>query len=156
MQVVDRAVVTLCIGRHNPIPVASAEEASRIWQFYREALNLGGSDSPHALLKSGHLTLGYVSYNGRVWKGRPTVPVKVQNARTPIAEAADIRTGIRIGDWLPVEDMVDGLLLMGKVTAIHREDRALTLNTGARVIYMPTDIKKIERYFTHIPYFSAK
>lgn len=152
----EHADVTLCIGRHQPIAVASAEEASRIWQLYRDALNLGGSDSPNALLKVGHRTIGYVSYNGRIWKGRPTDPVEVQNKRKPIAEAADVRhTGIRVGDCLPVEDMVDGILFIGRVTDIHRDERALTIKGAGRVVYMPMDIKKIERYFTHVPYFDA-
>lgn len=143
-----QASLKLQIGRYWTIPVKTAEEASRAWAFFREALNLGGSESPHVLLKHGHLTVGYVSYNGRIWKGRPTDPVKVQNARKPIAEAADTRDGLRVGDWLPVEDMLEDRFHLGKVVRTYPDKQAISLDLadGTR-LYLQAN-KLHDRYFT--------
>lgn len=138
----------LQIGRYGRIPVKTAEEASRAWSFFRDALDLGGSDSPYVLLKHGHKTVGYVSYNGRIWKGRPDRPVAELNKSNPIAEAADIRAGIRVGDWLPVEDMEEERFHLGKVVATYPDRQAISLDLadGTR-LYLQAG-KLHDRYFT--------
>lgn len=143
-----QAGLKLQIGRYATIPVNTAEEASRAWVIFRDALNLGGSESPFVLLKHGHNTVGYVSYNGRIWKGRPTDPVKVLNARSPIAEAADTRDGLRVGDWLPVEDMIEERFCMGRVVRTYPDKQAISLDLadGTR-LYLQVG-KLHDRYFT--------
>lgn len=115
--------LALHIGRLRPIPVASAEQASRIWQLYRDGLGLSGSDSPTALLKHAGQTVGYVSYNGRVWKGKATGKAQQQ---PPVAEAAKVE-GVQVGDWLFVEDLMTGRGTMMEVKAVYGPARAITL-----------------------------
>lgn len=56
----------LKIGQRYRVEVASLEEASRVYQRLRNESGEGGSTWPTGLLPGYH-----VSYNGRVWKGRP-------------------------------------------------------------------------------------
>ena len=146
------ATLTLHIGRHRPIPVASAEQASRIWQIYREVLNLGGSDAPNALLKSGRTTVGYVSYNGRVWKGLPT---QFSATKQPVAEAAKVE-GLRIGDLIPVEDMETGTMRLVEVLAVwERDGNAVSFDwkPGQRIYFHPKRMHS--RFFTNLQPFNA-
>lgn len=139
-------VVTLHIGRHQGIPVSSAEEASRIWQMYREGLNLGGSESPKVLLKCEGKTVGYVSYNGRVWKGLPKM-----TASPLVAEAASLPTSVRVGDWIPVEDMERGTLKLVQVVAVWPNDGgavSFDVRPGERIYYHPKRMH--QRYFAGI------
>lgn len=127
------ASLALHIGRLRPVPVASAEQASRIWQLYRDGLGLSGSDSPTVLLKHGGQTVGYVSYNGRVWKGKPTSKAQ-QNPL--VADAAKV-SGVQVGDWLFVEDMMNGRGAMMEVKAVYSPARAITLEAiNGQRIYM--------------------
>jgi hypothetical protein len=140
------AKLNLHIGRHQGIPVESAEQASRIWQLYRESLNLGGSESPKVLLKHQGQTVGYVSYNGRVWKGNPT---KLNNEM--VAEAASRPTSLQVGDWIPVEDMERGTMKLVKVVAVWPKDGgavSFDIRPGERIYYHPHRMHP--RYFTNI------
>ena len=146
------APLTLHIGRHKGIPVSSAEQASRIWQIYREVLNLGGSDAPNALLKSGRTTVGYVSYNGRVWKGLPT---QFSATKQPVAEAAKVE-GLRIGDLIPVEDMETGTMRLVEVLAVwERDGNAVSFDwkPGQRIYFHPKRMHG--RFFTNLHPFNA-
>lgn len=116
------ATLTLHIGRLRPVPVASAEQASRIWQLYRNGLCLASSESPKVLIKHQGQTVGYVSYNGRVWAGKPTGLPK----GAPIAEAAKVE-GVQVGDWLYAEDMMTERGTMMEVKAVYGPARAITL-----------------------------
>ena len=138
--------LSLHIGRHQGIPVESAEQASRIWQMYRESLNIGGSESPKVLLKHQGQTVGYVSYNGRVWKGNPT---KLNNEM--VAEAASRPTSLQVGDWIPVEDMERGTMKLVKVVAVWPKDGgavSFDIRPGERIYYHPQRMPP--RYFTNI------
>lgn len=134
------ARLSLVIGRHKPIPVETAEQASRIWQIYRQGLNLGGSESPSVLLKMGSTTVGYVSYNGRVWKGKPARSIYA--AQSPlVAEAAPRVTSIEAGDWIPVENMETGALRLVEVIKTFPDDGGafnFDWSAGERIYYHPT------------------
>ena len=138
--------LSLHIGRHAAIPVNSAEQASRIWQIYREGLNLGGSESPKVLIKHGGKTVGYVSYNGRVWKGLPKM-----TGSPLVAEAAPIPTALVVGDWIPVEDMERGTLKLVRVVAVWPNDGgavSFDVRPGERIYYHPKRMHP--RYFAGI------
>lgn len=52
------------------VPVASADEASRIWSDYRDANGLGASDMKSGcgnICEANGKVIAKVSYNGRVW-----------------------------------------------------------------------------------------
>lgn len=135
----NAAQVHLHIGRHKPIPVDSAEAASRIWQMYRDALNLGGSESPNALLKVGGMTVGHVSYNGRVWKGQEARSIYAAAAPL-VSEAAPRATAIDAGDWIPVESMETGALRLVKVLRTFPDDGGafnFDWSAGERIYYHP-------------------
>lgn len=117
------AQLYLKIGRLNPVPVFSADHASRIWMQYRDGLCLGASDSPDALLKMGGATVGYVSYNGRVWKGRPNATLM---SKAPIAEPAIVK-GVQGDDWIYVEDLMEERGKMMRVVDVYYKERAITL-----------------------------
>jgi hypothetical protein len=49
--------------------VRNSEEASNIYLDYIDANLIGGQEAPHCLLFLNDKQVGFVSYNGRVWKG---------------------------------------------------------------------------------------
>jgi hypothetical protein len=52
-------------------PFTSAEEVSAAYRATIERLGIGGSQTPACIiLDSAGNETGYVSYNGRVWRGR--------------------------------------------------------------------------------------
>lgn len=60
--------LTLTIGRRE-YPVASVDEASRLYQQLRDQSELGASRWPQGRLSNGWT----ISYNGRVWHGETLV-----------------------------------------------------------------------------------
>jgi hypothetical protein len=53
-------------------PINSLEDASRKWDQVRDAAGTGSSETPTPLIvNAAGETIGYISYNGRVWRGRP-------------------------------------------------------------------------------------
>lgn len=59
------------IGK-SKFPFTTAEEVSRAYTATIARLDLGGSKTPPCrLLDESGAVAGYVSYNGRVWRGQP-------------------------------------------------------------------------------------
>jgi len=79
-------------GRSRRFVVADFAAASAAWCAYRDERALRGSNAPHVLLSDAGAHVGYVSYNGRVWSGRPTDPVSTPRVPLfdPYVAAAEV------------------------------------------------------------------
>lgn len=64
----------MTIGKRHTIEVGSVEEASRLYCEYRDSTGEGASTFPDGKV-NGHT----ISYNGKVWKGKPMVGELVFN-----------------------------------------------------------------------------
>lgn len=63
--------LTLHIGR-KAIPVQSFADASSVYGNERDAYEFGASQFPNGTITDGSTVVAYVSYNGKVWKDRPS------------------------------------------------------------------------------------
>lgn len=62
------SLIVSCAGRR--FPVASFEDASRLFCATRDRLGVGASQTPRTLILDGSgKVVAHVSYNGRVWPG---------------------------------------------------------------------------------------
>lgn len=62
--------LSLKIGKR-AYPIQSFAQASAMVDEVRKTSGVGGSEFPRILVFEGSEAIGYVSYNGRVWKGDP-------------------------------------------------------------------------------------
>lgn len=70
-QLVPSSFQAVRIG-HHVFPFTTCAEVSRAYRSTIERLGIGGSETPQCLiLDHRHEVVGSVSYNGRVWAGRP-------------------------------------------------------------------------------------
>lgn len=73
MQISTTQLYAAFQGQRQLKPIRDVNQASRILCSVRDRHNLGGSQLPNLIIYGPDKEpIGYVSYNGRVWKGLPT------------------------------------------------------------------------------------
>ena len=75
------------LGRH--IRVANAEEASKVVSAIRDESGAGASEMGSSFpVRENGVLIGYVSYNGKVWKGDPADSENAELVYDPYAASA--------------------------------------------------------------------
>ncbi len=88
-QPLQRGKLILAWGKSLLCEVATANEASAFMKVLRTAYDLGASDISHlSVFDTAMNEIGYVSYNGRVWSGRPGIGQTNELVFDPCASSA--------------------------------------------------------------------
>lgn len=71
-RILNLQVIRSAAGKSPMIPIGTLNDASAIYREFIESNGFGASEAGQCLITRGNEVVAHVSYNGKVWAGKPS------------------------------------------------------------------------------------